>query len=132
MQALPPPPAPTVPMPPGPPVPPVPPMPPVSRAPSDVPEVERSGDWSTLWQRIKAAVKTAPPPSVVEEEQGVQLDDGTHKELALAVKMARNEVRGKRLNEDDFVAARAKELKIFADTETFDEITWTGQQVISS
>ena len=130
VQALPPPPAPTVPMPPVPPVPPVPPMPPVSR--SDVPEVERSGDWSTLWQRIKAAVKPAPPPSVVEEEQGVQLDDGTHEELALAVKTARNEVRGKRLKEDDFVAARAKELKIFVDTATFDEIPWTGQQVISS
>ena len=71
LQVLPPPPAPAVPMPPVPPVPPVPPKPPVSQAPSDVPEVERSGDWSTLWQRIKAAVKPAPPPSVVEEEQGL-------------------------------------------------------------
>ena len=35
-------------------------------------------------------------------------------------------------SEDDFVAARAKELKIFVDTATLDEILWTGQQVISS
>ena len=43
-------------------------------------------------------------------------------EVALAVKAARNEVCGKRLKEDDFVAAPEKELKIFGDTATFDEV----------
>ena len=80
-------------------------------------------NWATLWQRVKASVNAAPPPSVVEEEDGVQLDDGTSEEVALA---AGNEVRGKRLKEDDFVAARAKELKMFIDTATFDEVPWTG------
>ena len=52
--------------------------------------------------------------------------------MALAVWAARNEVRGKRLKEDNFVAARGKELKIVGDTVTFDRAPRTGQQVISS
>ena len=76
--------------------------------------------------------KTCTTALVVEEEQGVQLEDGTHKELALPVKTARIEVRGKRLEEDDFLAARAKEVKIFVYKATFDEVPWIGQQVISS
>ena len=45
---------------------------------------------------------------------------------------ARNEVRGKRLQEADFVAAREKELKSFRDTGTYEEVQYVNQQVITS
>jgi hypothetical protein len=45
---------------------------------------------------------------------------------------SRNEVRGKRVKDEDFEQARRKELQSFVDTNTYLEVPYTGQHVISS